>query len=465
MNVLTGAAHRTLRHLLLSSWNNLGRMTRQPNQTTTPYHTTERQPPLLLYSTRWPWPKTYIQEATATITNTLSIVRTTTLLLATALLLLACTGTDPTPTRVRDPMTHQYQQLQTETAQLREETASLRNQLQTRSLEREKDDLAIAPPDDLVPTPIPTPTTVVIPTPSGPGICGRSPAVQQAILNSLRISSCRTVTNDELFRITELTGDLGQLKAGDLSGLVNLKQLTVSGDYTLPAGTFAGAAIQHLTVGEMAIHPNAFDGMINLEQLRFSRTEEIPPLTAPVFATLESLDLDLFDSNDISHAQSPPNPALLASMPGLKYFEVYQATKPDDTALTSSNWQDDQPQFLLPSDLFKNNPNLESVNVRYSHSWNDDLGVRYRLVVPHDIVSHLTNLKAVSIRQELHIADRPEKAPKLELSPESPLGQYLTPPNPLPNDWKDTRQYKDLFLWHEFSDPPLQSISARLPQE
>ena len=67
-----------------------------------------------------------------------------------------------------------------------------------------------------------------------PGICGRTPIVQEVILQTLRASSCRFVTNEELYRITEfrnLSGDYegwGQFKAGDLDGLVNLKETFLS---------------------------------------------------------------------------------------------------------------------------------------------------------------------------------------------------------------------------------------------
>ena len=85
-----------------------------------------------------------------------------------------------------------------------------------------------------------------------PGICGRTPIVQEVILQTLRASSCRFVTNEELYRITEfrnLSGEYegwGQFKAGDLDGLVNLKEMGIAGDFTLPAGTFKGAGISQL---------------------------------------------------------------------------------------------------------------------------------------------------------------------------------------------------------------------------
>ena len=57
-------------------------------------------------------------------------------------------------------------------------------------------------------------------------ICDRSPAVQQAILDTLRLSSCRAATDAELFRIERLDVDSARsIKEGDFSGLVNLSHL------------------------------------------------------------------------------------------------------------------------------------------------------------------------------------------------------------------------------------------------
>ena len=87
-------------------------------------------------------------------------------------------------------------------------------------------------------TPAPAPTQLMIPTPAGPGICGRTPEIQQAILSTLRISSCRLVTNEELFRITVFYNlpaqgvslNFTELKEGDLAGLVNLKFIYIKGE-------------------------------------------------------------------------------------------------------------------------------------------------------------------------------------------------------------------------------------------
>ena len=69
----------------------------------------------------------------------------------------------------------------------------------------------------------------------------------------------------------------------------------------------------------MDVHPEAFTGMIRLDSLRFSETTAIPPLTAPVFATLQSLYLDHYHSGTPG---SPPDASLLATMPNLRHFQI-----------------------------------------------------------------------------------------------------------------------------------------------
>ena len=77
----------------------------------------------------------------------------------------------------------------------------------------------------------------MIPTPSGPGICGRSPEVQRVILKDLKINLCEIVSEGELFRITDLEVGMESAKAGDFQGLVNVRKLGV-GAKSVEPGTF-----------------------------------------------------------------------------------------------------------------------------------------------------------------------------------------------------------------------------------
>ena len=95
------------------------------------------------------------------------------------------------------------------------------------------------------PTPQPPTLPVAQATYEGPGICGRTPTVPEAILLTLRIPSCGMVTGRELFRVTRFhTGrDSGWPgwnwpkegpAAGDFRGLVNLQEgLSIEGDFTV----------------------------------------------------------------------------------------------------------------------------------------------------------------------------------------------------------------------------------------
>ena len=90
-------------------------------------------------------------------------------------------------------------------------------------------ELSVAPPegrDDR--SVITTPTPTLTPTPTAErGICQRSPAIQNALINRLRIPSCRLITEGELFRIAAMDVRAKELWAGDLDGLYNMEELVL----------------------------------------------------------------------------------------------------------------------------------------------------------------------------------------------------------------------------------------------
>ena len=214
----------------------------------------------------------------------LRILRLTTLSIAATLLFTIACNSDSTP----PPRTDRTQQdLHHALAELTITLTSLNEELRNR------------PPIQLIPTPEPAPnstreipgttptpsmsTVASVPIPTGPGICSRSPAIQDTILSTLRTTSCRIITDAELFRITKLSLPskhkgklLAQLKAGDLSGLVNLDYLFISGNYTIPTGTFTGAGITRLTIENTTLSPGAFDGILRLEELTLNGDYPLP---------------------------------------------------------------------------------------------------------------------------------------------------------------------------------------------
>ena len=130
----------------------------------------------------------------------------------------------------------------------------------------------------------PTPVTI-----AGPGICGRTPEIQNALINDLNIASCRAINDAELYRIREISFDTGSIKPGDLTGFVNLKTLTISGlnEPTTP-GIFAGLeSLTNLHIdlklkGEeektAAFTAKAFQGMPELKDLRIRNDNNKTPL-------------------------------------------------------------------------------------------------------------------------------------------------------------------------------------------
>ena len=311
------------------------------------------------------------------------------------------------------------------------------------------------------PQPTPPPARVVIPTPSGTGICGRSPEVQQAILRALSTSSCRLVSNEELYRITS-SYTFGTLRSGDLAGLVKLKGLSITGNEPLPPGAFAGASIEQLNVKEAHLSPGTFNDMISIKSLNitFGESQQIPTLTDPVFAELEQLHLRFNEWRRQPDVSIPPQGNELINLKALKHFSIYANTRPDSEKLKPTDLPGTKKPFAIPASLFAANTKLETIDMNYRHQGNK--GVSFQLVVPHTLVEHLHNLKKITIGQNLKIPARTFQAPPLALSPKSPLGKHLTPPDPLPEDWGNPHSYSDLNRWYYWKDNS-QTLQAQVP--
>ena len=132
----------------------------------------------------------------------------------------------------------------------------------------------------------PGPTPVSIP---GPGICGRTPEIQNTLINELNIASCRAINDTELYRVREISFDTESIKPGDLTGFVNLKTLKISGlNEPITPGVFAGLKsltslhIQMRLLEEQektaAFGAKAFQGMPELKDLRIRNDSQKTPL-------------------------------------------------------------------------------------------------------------------------------------------------------------------------------------------
>ena len=218
-------------------------------------------------------------------------------------------------------------------------------------------------------TPAPTGTAEPVPTPTfsvqGPGICGRSPEVQYAILERLGTTLCQATTVPELFRITGEFGlQLDTVRAGDFQGLVN---------------------VQRLEVGANGVEPGGFTGLQNLKELELTllASTGISTESFSGLESLESLTLEISspDREEPETAPLPPFP----SMPSLKNLRATGIHNPEN----------DQ----LPGGVFKELPNLESVemSVHYIGTVND-WGGSFR--IPAELFEGNPNLKEVSYSKQ-----------------------------------------------------------------
>ncbi len=265
-----------------------------------------------------------------------------------------------------------------------------------------------------------SPPAASAPAPTGSGICGRSPATQRAILETLGLRSCQFITNDELYRITlwgnstsSSYGDRWRSRppyAGDFAGLVNLEYHVIRGDYKLLAGTFSGlTGLKALEISVSGLEEGAFQGLTGLEYLditlRYSYNSENFPvvLRLPVFDEMPNLKSLIIDSDGNYAPTLEITPGLFDNLPNLEALEIEWRQRGDDTRRT----------FRLPANLFQHNPNLKDVEIRIHGGYLD-------ITAPVDLFAGLDHLEELRI-----YASNSSSTLSLALSTKSPLFNAL----------------------------------------
>ena len=62
---------------------------------------------------------------------------------------------------------------------------------------------------------------------SGSGICGRTPEIQEKLIEMLKIRSCQVINAAELYRVREFSASAQSFKPGDFDDLPNLLSLSI----------------------------------------------------------------------------------------------------------------------------------------------------------------------------------------------------------------------------------------------
>ena len=370
------------------------------------------------------------------------------------MLTLACSGDDPTPA----PETDQIQEELLRTIErMSEEMDSLKQRMEeskrTKDAEEasvQEDETALTPAT--TPLPTSTPQMAAIPTPSGPGICGRSPEVQKAILESLKVSLCRVVTEGELFRITRLEVEMDTAKAGDFHGMVNVEvlgiqatnvepgaltgleslkklQLTIKDDGSIGTGAVQGLQRMEemtLTVAPNGlIEPGAFKGLSNLETLQVS-LGETPDFDG--MPNLKHIKIQWYEMETVSSAP-------FGNLPNLESAEISIGFEVSDDDKVKRD-------FHIPSKMFKNNPNLKKIQLDISapervrvnfpeelfsnNPLLEEIRVDFRRARwPKNTFEHLEKLKELDLHEYLNEEGQWEYS-ELALHESSPLYSVLT---------------------------------------
>ena len=365
---------------------------------------------------------------------------------------IACnTGTPPAPDADPDRSDQRILQLQKEIQTLKAENAPTETPkpTATRELPTPTRIAAGEPSKKTTPTSTLPPPPRVRPTDN---ICRRSPNVQQTLLTRLQISSCRIITNEELFRLNgSLRISLSRApQPGDLDGLVNLEELVLSLDTTdehrttIPAHTFFGIQkLRTLSIytgnGSTTIAPSTLTGLGNLEELHIHSEGNLTISTgfAAELPKLNTLELQLGENSHIEkHALGgfPKLPALViywtegnsgerkpvrstmaqfGNLPKLEYLQIKGkgATIQPDTfanlpALESLSISSNR--IKLNEESFQNSPRLKKINMYSSLSFS---GLR-------------TALRQLERLEELSTSTENQK-PEVILSPKSPLMRHI----------------------------------------
>ena len=270
--------------------------------------------------------------------------------LVTILFMATACASEPAPapdTKETDRLSRQIQELRAENETVRNELATLTaagaEQQQTPAPEETPvTEISTATPDELDAKPS-RPTD---------NICSRSPAVQKNLLRKLSVPICSIVTGEDLFRIEEIDFR-GDLWAGDLDNLVNLKELKVEIlERSLPENVFADLVNLETLYIDLETYndePWSLDGMLTgnakLRVLRIETSSE-----TPITLIKEALEgLQELEEISIEEITSLDDDA----------FNGLESLKKVELTGAFTDEQIEAREFVFPANMVRDNPGIE----------------------------------------------------------------------------------------------------------
>ena len=362
---------------------------------------------------------------------------------------IACGDDPPTPNPKPDPTLVELQRTLEELGEAVTALTAQVEKLQDPDEEPKKLSAETTEPTDppvaetTMEPPQPAPSPVAQATYDGPGICGRTPTVQEAILLTLRIPSCGMVTERELFRITRLhTGRDSSWTgwnwpkegpaAGDFAGLVNLQGgLSIEGDFTIPAGTFTDLSLEKMILKVDGIQPGAFDGAA-VQELALETRKPLSKGSLPT--SLETLSMRV-----ITTAPRAIQSDALEELVNLEWLiiRLHQRTERRTAESTESH-------HLSPG-VLKNSTALRGISIGTTeHGYGSTPA---KLYVQKHLAVNLPYLEVLRL-ENLYVNQRGHNDPPLELHQDAPLRHYLEDPI-RESDYSRSQDQQEWWQWKD----------------
>ena len=280
-------------------------------------------------------------------------LRLTLTTLVTILFMATACASEPTPT----PDTRETDRLSRQVQKLQEENETVRNEFATLTAAGSEQQQTPAPGTPVTEISTATPNELDA-KPSRPtdNICSRSPDAQKNLLRKLSVPICSIVTGEDLFRIEEIDFR-GDLWAGDLDNLVNLKELKVEIlERSLPENVFADLVnleTLYIDIETYNDEPWSLDGMLTGNaKLRVLRIET--SLETPITLTKEALEgLQELEEISIEEITSLDDDA----------FNGLESLKKVELAGAFSDEQIEAREFVFPANMVRDNPGVESWSI------------------------------------------------------------------------------------------------------
>ena len=199
----------------------------------------------------------------------------------------------------------------------------------------------------------PTPATI-----AGPGICGRTPEIQEKLIEMLQIRSCQVINAAELYRVRKFSASAQSFKVGDFDHLPNLQVLELrlnKNDKARPVelGPDIFKDLQSLTRMEInndtnkptiRLNKDTFMGLNNLIVLDMEYIEHLPEGALDHLQQLKRLNISYIKGD----------------IPGKALEQLHNV---QSISISATYTEENSNPRTIPADFLKNLPKLESVSI------------------------------------------------------------------------------------------------------